>query len=75
MRWSVRELVKRFGVPGLFILAFMVLLVVAAVLLAVGWENLANRCAEVAYYCLVIGVVGRLVELVLESRRSRERSE
>jgi len=53
--------------------SFMVLLVFAAVFLALGNEFFANRVAVWAYYFLVIGVVGLVVEYVRESRRGQVR--
>ncbi len=53
--------------PGLpFIVAFVVLLVLAAIYLAIGRENEANVLAEYAYYALVAGVVLELVAAVKE---------
>ncbi len=44
--------------PGMpFILAFIILLVLAAIYLALGMENQANKLAEYAYYMLVVGVI------------------
>ena len=58
--------------PGLpFAATFMILLVIAAAMLALGNEDLANRFAEVAYYNLVIAVILQLIAVVRESRRSR----
>jgi len=49
-----------------FTVAFIVMLVLAAVALALGQEGLANELAEVAYYFLVIAVVSQLIVLVRE---------
>jgi hypothetical protein len=57
----------------LLVVSFMVLLVFAAVFLALGNEFYANRVAVWAYYFLVIGVVGLVVEYVRESRRGQVR--
>ncbi|MEB2835849.1 MAG: hypothetical protein GSR80_000993 [Desulfurococcales archaeon] len=46
--------------------AFMVMLVGAAVALALSREDLANSMAEVAYYFLVIAVVAALIDVALE---------
>ena len=54
-----------------FVVAFMVMLVAAAVALAVGREVLANKMAEVAYYFLVVSVVSQLVLLAVEERQRR----
>ena len=48
------------------VIAFMVLLVFAAALLAAGFEGGANRAAELAYYFLVAGVVLQLYAAVRE---------
>lgn len=56
------------GAP--FVVAFIFVLVVAAVSLALGHEDLANDFATVAYYFLVIGVILQLVALAIEGRRS-----
>ena len=50
-------------------IAFMVLLLGAAVELALGDEAAANRLAEYAYYALVVAVVVALVDAVYEGRR------
>jgi len=61
------KLVKR--ASTVFIIAFMIMLISAAVALALGSEVLANKLAEVAYYFLVIGVVAQLVNLMVEERK------
>jgi len=48
------------------VIAFMVLLVFAAALLAAGFEGSANKAAELAYYFLVAGVVLQLYAAVRE---------
>lgn len=50
------------GAP--FILAFIILLILAAIHLAVGMEDQANKLAEYAYYMLVIGVVLELFAVI-----------
>ena len=55
----------------LLVASFMVLLVFAAVLLVLGNGFYANRVAVWAYYFLVIGVVGLVVEYVREGRGGR----
>lgn len=50
---------ENWGAP--FVLAFMLLLLVAAACLAFGIEWLANEVAVYAYYALVFGVVLQLV--------------
>jgi len=57
---------ENWGAP--FIIVFMVLLIVAAVFLALGFEFLAERLAEFAYYFLVAGVVLQLVVVIKEER-------
>ncbi|MEM3734920.1 MAG: hypothetical protein QW158_08260 [Nitrososphaerales archaeon] len=51
---------------------FMLLLVVCASLLALGYSSYANDVAVWAYYFLVIGVLGLLVEYVREGKRQRD---
>lgn len=46
-----------------FIIAFMIVLAVAAVLLALNDEEDANKLAEISYYMLVLGVVLQLILL------------
>jgi len=43
------------GAP--FIIAFQVMLIVCAVLLAVGNETVANELTIYAFYCLVAGII------------------
>jgi hypothetical protein len=50
---------ENWGAP--FIVAFMVLLMGAAVFLSLGWSSLADEAAVYAYYALVAGVVLQLV--------------
>jgi len=66
-------LVRVLGVFGLrsaedlgvaFVVAFIVCLVSAAALLALGREDLADQLATVAYYFLVAGVASMLFSLV-----------
>ena len=57
-----------------FIVAFMVMLVFAAVALAIGSEVLANKLAVIAYYFLVIGVVLQLATLIKEGRGKEKTS-
>ncbi|MEM3891718.1 MAG: hypothetical protein QW282_06155 [Nitrososphaerales archaeon] len=51
---------------------FMLLLVVCASLLAMGYSSYANDVAVWAYYFLVIGVLGLLAEYVREEKRRRD---
>jgi hypothetical protein len=53
-------------------LAFMVLLVLAAVYLAVGSEGRANLLAEYAYYSLVAAVAAYLAAVALEPEEAEE---
>ena len=46
-----------------FIIAFMIVLAVAAVLLALNDEEDANKLAEISYYMLVLGVILQLILL------------
>jgi hypothetical protein len=50
---------ENWGAP--FIIGFMLLLMVAAASLSLGFEFLANEVAVYAYYALVAGVVLQLV--------------
>jgi len=50
---------ENWGAP--YILGFMLLLMVAATLLAIGSSFLANEVAVYSYYALVVGVVLQLV--------------
>ena len=56
---------------GPLVIVFMVFLVIAAIGLAKGLESFANRCAEIAYYYLVAGVLAQLVATVREERRKQ----
>jgi len=58
---------------GPLIILFMLFLVVAAMELAKGSENIANRCAEVAYYYLVAGVILQLLYTIREERKKGKR--
>ena len=50
---------ENWGAPA--IVCFMALLLVAALFLAGGMEELANAIAVCAYYCLVAGVVLQII--------------
>ena len=54
-------------------LAFMALLIGAAIYLAAGDEETANRLAEYAYYALVISVASELVWMALHRDSDEER--
>jgi len=61
--------------PGSYpVIQFMVLLIYAAILLALGNESLANRYTEIAYYSLVVGVALLLKQVVSEEESSSEES-
>ena len=49
-----------------FILAFMTLLIIAAIMLAMDKEDTANSMAEYAYYFLVAGVILELIKMAIE---------
>ncbi len=66
---DVTYLTENWGAP--FIVAFMILLITAAIYLAYGNEAKANKLAEYAYYNLVIGVLLQLVSLIKEERKSK----
>ena len=53
---------KNWGAP--FIVGFILLLVVAAVFLSVGWFYIADSVAVYAYYALVIGVFFQLASFL-----------
>jgi len=57
--WARGYFRENWGAP--FVLGFMVLLVVAAVSLALGFEWWAEQVAVYAYFALVVGVVLQLV--------------
>ncbi len=58
-----------------YVLLFMLFLVIAAGFLAWGQEAVAERLAELAYYCLVAGVGLALVMVVREERSGGSREE
>lgn len=55
------------------VVAFMILLVLAAVALAAGNEGLANQLAEYAYYTLASGVALLLASTVLTGSEEDDR--
>jgi heme/copper-type cytochrome/quinol oxidase subunit 4 len=59
---------ENWGAP--YILGFMLLLMVAAALLAIGSGFLANEVAVYSYYALVVGVVLQLVCFLKYGERS-----
>ncbi|NPA69283.1 MAG: hypothetical protein GXO26_00585, partial [Crenarchaeota archaeon] len=68
----LRELKENPGRP--FIIAFMVLLIIAAAELAIGNTTIANKLAEIAYYYLVIGVILTIATIVREERKKARES-
>lgn len=62
-----RYLRENWGAP--FVLGFMVLLVVTAVLLSLGLDLLANELALYTYYALVAGVVLQLVSFLKQGNK------
>ncbi|GEM_PF-5849317 len=71
VKWLIETACEEFKEnPGRpFIIAFMILLIIAAIFLALGNEFLANKFAEYAYYNLVLGVVLQLIAIIKEERR------
>ncbi len=59
---NIRGLLEEAG-RGL-VLAFIVMIIVAAIYLALGIEDKANKSAEIGYYFLVGGVVLMLASIV-----------
>ncbi len=53
---------SNYGAP--FVIAFMVLLITAAIYLAMDNKDIADQLAVYAYYMLVIGVIGQIVAFV-----------
>ncbi|GBC74899.1 hypothetical protein HRbin06_00206 [archaeon HR06] len=53
---------ENWGAP--FIIAFMLLLISAAIYLAIGLSNVANEIAIYAYYSLVLGVVLQIASYI-----------
>jgi len=51
------------------IIAFMILLIGAALYLTIGNQAFAERLAEISYYMLAAGVVIQVAETAIESRR------
>ncbi len=54
------------NISKLFIIAFIVLLLVSALVLYIGMGNLSDRISEVAYYDLVLGVLLQLAVLIVK---------
>jgi hypothetical protein len=57
------------GTP--FVLAFMILLLSAAALLAIGRPNDADNVANYAFYSLVLGIT---IQVIVTTRESRKHS-
>lgn len=60
----LRYLRSNLGAP--FVIAFVALLLAAAVEFSVGMTSQANTLAEYAYFCILIGVVLQAVSIKLE---------
>jgi len=58
---------ENWGAP--FIIIFMTLLIIAAVALTIGLEDIANQLAEYAYYSLVIGVILQIASYIKYERK------
>lgn len=75
MKTKVNQLIVYFksnpGTP--FILAFMILLVSAGTLLAIGRQDDANNVANYAFYALVLGIAIQ-IGVVVRDGRKRSRS-
>ena len=56
-----------------FIIAFMVLLLSAAVLLVYARTNEANNIADIAFYSLVLGIAIQIAVVVWEGRKNSHR--
>ena len=53
---------ENWGAP--FVIGFMLFLIVAAVSLSIGLDDIANELAICAYYALAVGVVLQLVSFL-----------
>ena len=70
--FRVKKYVREsWGAP--FIVAFMLLLVVAAASLSMGLVDLANGAATAGYCALVVGVILQLVCFLKYNRRNGEK--
>jgi heme/copper-type cytochrome/quinol oxidase subunit 4 len=63
---------ENWGAP--FIVGFMLLLLVAAVSLSIGFAALADGVAIAAYYALVVGVVLQLVCFLKYNKKNGEKN-
>jgi hypothetical protein len=61
---------ENWGAP--FIIAFMILLIIAAIYLSIGNEAYANEIAIYAYYALVIGVLLQLASYIKYARKEEK---
>jgi len=52
------------------VLAFMIMLIIAAIALITKLEHIANRLAEIAYFNLVLAVIIQLVILIKEGEKN-----
>ena len=50
------------------VLAFITLLIIAAIALGMGLDHVANRLAEIAYYNLVLAVIIQLIIVIREEK-------
>jgi uncharacterized membrane protein YbhN (UPF0104 family) len=61
---------ENWGAP--FIIAFMILLIIAAIYLSLGNEAYANEIAIYAYYALVIGVFLQLASYIKYAKKEEK---
>jgi hypothetical protein len=61
---------ENWGAP--FIIAFMILLIIAAIYLSIGNEVYANEIAIYAYYALVIGVFLQLASYIKYAKKEEK---
>jgi uncharacterized membrane protein YbhN (UPF0104 family) len=63
---------ENWGAP--FIIAFMILLIIAAIYLSLGNEAYANEIAIYAYYALVIGVFLQLASYIKYAKKEEKQT-
>jgi len=63
---------ENWGAP--FIIAFMILLIIAAIYLSIGNEAYANEIAIYAYYALVIGVFLQLASYIKYAKKEEKQT-
>ena len=63
---------ENWGAP--FIIAFMMLLIIAAIYLSIGNEAYANEIAIYAYYALVIGVFLQLASYIKYAKKEEKQT-